>query len=176
MKRTVFIGVLAGVILLTLYFGILTLSQGLEHTIDQSARLWYLLLALTVGFGLQVALFDFIRRSFKQRRLATATVTASGSVSAGSMAACCAHHLSDFLPLFGLSGLAAFLADYQVFFIVIGVMANLIGITVMLEIIQRHDLSPRLSQIRLNMGKVKLGAMISAGLITLVSFVITVRV
>ena len=65
----------------------------------------------------------------------------SGDVSAGSMAACCAHHITDVLPLLGLSGLAAFLASYQVLFILIGVLSNVVGITIMLETIQRHGLS-----------------------------------
>ena len=61
------------------------------------------------------------------------------------MAACCAHHLSDVLPILGLSGLAAFLARYQTVFIVAGVLSNLVGIAIMLESIQRHQLSRRLS-------------------------------
>ncbi len=79
---------------------------------EQTAELWYWVLALAGGFGVQAGLFSFIRQSFRERRAAaTASVATSGGVSAGSMAACCAHHLSDVLPLLGLSGLAAFLAN-----------------------------------------------------------------
>ncbi len=168
MKRIVLVGVAAGVLLLAFYAGILILLQGVEHAIDQSARLWYWLLALAVGFGVQAGLLSFIRHSLKQRREATASVATSGGVSAGSMAACCAHHLSDFLPLLGLSGLAAFLTEYQLLFIVIGVISNVVGIAIMLETIQRHQLCPVLSKLRVNLGLVKKATMIAAGLATVI--------
>ena len=175
MKRIILVGLAAGLLLLAFYFGILTLSQGVEHAIQQSAKLWYWLLALAAGFGVQAGLFDFIRRSLRNRRAATASVATSGGVSAGSMAACCAHHLSDVLPLLGLSGLAAFLVNYQLFFIILGVMANVVGVTIMLETIQRHGLCPVLARLQLNMGWVKKGTMISAGLVTLVAFLVTIQ-
>ncbi len=174
MKRIVLVGFGASVLLLALYFGILTLSQGAAHAVQQSGELWYWLLALAAGFGVQAGLFDFIRRSLKARRAATASVSASGGVSAGSMVACCAHHLSDVLPLIGLSGLAAFLVDYQLFFIVVGVMANIVGISIMLETIQRHGLCPVLARWRVNLGWVKKGAMISALPVLLAAFLATV--
>ncbi len=49
------------------------------------------------------------------------------------MAACCAHHLADVLPLLGLSGVAIFLVRYQLFFIIAGVLSNVVGITITLE-------------------------------------------
>ena len=174
MKRIILAGSGAGLLLLAFYFGILTLSQGIEHAIEQSARLWYWLLALASGFGVQAGLFDFIRRSLRSRRAATASVATSGGVSAGSMAACCAHHLSDVLPLLGLSGLAAFLVNYQLFFIIVGVMANVVGITIMMETIQRHSLCPVLARLQVDMGWVKKGTMMSAGLVTLIAFLVTI--
>lgn len=174
MKRIILVGFGAGLILLAFYFGIPILSQGFEHAIDQSLEMWYWLLALVAGFGAQVGLFDFIRRNLKKRRVATASVATSGGVSAGSMAACCAHHLSDVLPLLGLAGLSAFMVNYQLFFIILGVMSNVVGITIMLETIQRHGLCPVLARLQINMGWIKKAAMVSAGLITLVAFFVTV--
>ena len=174
MKRPVLIGFGAGLLLLAFYFGILTLSQGFQHAVEQSAKMWYWLLALAVGFGVQAGLFEFIRKSLQARRAATASVAASGGISAGSMAACCAHHLSDVLPLLGLSGLAAFLVNYQLFFIIIGLMANAVGITIMLETIQDQRLWPVLARLRLNMGMVKKGTIISAGLVISIAFFVII--
>jgi hypothetical protein len=56
------------------------------------------------------------------------------------MVACCAHHVTDVLPILGVSAAAVFLNQYQDVFIIVGVLSNLIGITVMLRIIQKHDL------------------------------------
>lgn len=54
--------------------------------------------------------------------------------------ACCAHHLTDLLPLMGLAAAAAFLTHYQLVFILVGVVSNLLGLTYMLSIIARHHL------------------------------------
>lgn len=164
MKRHILIGTGAALLLLVVYGSLIALVQGVEHALDQTSRLWYWVVALAGGFGLQVGLFSFIRQSLQERR-GTAAVAASGGVSAGSMAACCAHHLSDVLPLLGLSGLAAFLVNYQVFFILAGVLSNLVGITIMLETMQRHGLCPWLARLPWNMNLIKKGAMISAALI-----------
>ncbi len=171
MKRHILIGVGAAVLLLLVYLTIIILAESLEHALDQTTKLWYWVLALAGGFGVQAGLFSFIRQSMRERRAAAiASVSASGSVSAGSMAACCAHHLSDVLPLLGLSGLAAFLANYQLVFIIAGVLSNLVGITIMLETIQRHGLSQRVAGWGWNMNLVKKGAMISAGIIFIFTF------
>ncbi|MCL5074657.1 MAG: hypothetical protein M1136_03260 [Chloroflexi bacterium] len=171
MKRHILIGVGAAVLLLLVYLGIIILAQGLKHALDQTLRLWYWVVALAGGFGVQAGLFSFIRQGVRERRsAATASVAASGGVSAGSMVACCAHHLSDILPLLGLSGLAVFLVNYQLFFIIAGVLSNAVGITIMLEIIQSHGLCPRLAHWKWDMGQVKRGAMISATLILVAAF------
>ena len=171
-KKHVFIGVVAAVLLLGVYVGIIGVVQGLAHAWEQTERLWYWVLALAAGFGIQAGLFSFIRQSLRQRRAATAGVAVSGGVSAGSLAACCAHHLGDVLPLLGLSGVSAFLVSYQQFFIILGVLSNVVGITIMLDTIQRHGLCPWVAGWKWDMGWVKKGAMISALLIALVTFLL----
>ena len=63
-----------------------------------------------------------------------ATVT-STAVSGMAMVACCAHHLIDLLPILGLSVAALFLSEYQEQLLIFGVVANIIGIAMMLWII-----------------------------------------
>ncbi|MDP2744458.1 MAG: hypothetical protein Q8P00_05270 [Dehalococcoidia bacterium] len=171
MRKHILVGVAGAVLLLLVYSGILALTQGLGHALDQTARLWYWVALLAGGFGIQVGLFSFIRQALRERpAAATASVAASGGVSAGSMVACCAHHLGDVLPLIGLSGLAVFLVRYQVFFIILGVLSNGVGVTVMLETIQRHGLSPRVARWKWDMNRVRKAAMASSALILVVAF------
>jgi hypothetical protein len=171
MRKHVLVGAVAASLLFLAYMGIIVLAQDLAHALDQTARLWYWVAALVGGFGIQAGLYSFIRHEMRRRRgAATASVAASGGVSAGSMAACCAHHLADVLPLLGLSGLAAFLVSYQTFFIIAGVLSNIVGIAVMLEVIQRHGLSRRLAAWDWNMRLAKMATIASAGLVLLVTF------
>ncbi|MBI4188460.1 MAG: hypothetical protein HY529_04550 [Chloroflexi bacterium] len=174
-RRHVIVGVAAGALLLLFYAGIITLAQGAQHMLEQAARLWYWLVALATGFGIQVGLFSFIRWALRERTAsATAAVASSGGVSAGSMVACCAHHLADVLPFIGGASLAAFLVQYQTLFIILGVLSNIVGITIMLETIQRYELCSVLARLPVNMGRVRKGTMISAVLATLVALVVTV--
>jgi hypothetical protein len=46
------------------------------------------------------------------------------------MVACCAHHLADLAPFIGATGAAAFLTDYRIPFMVVGIGVNAIGIAV----------------------------------------------
>ncbi|MDP2730613.1 MAG: hypothetical protein Q8O55_09015 [Dehalococcoidales bacterium] len=174
MRRHVLFGVSAALLLILIYLGIITLAQDWSHALQQTADLWYWVLALAGGFGIQAGLFSFIRNGMRLRRATAAgSVAVSGGVSAGSMAACCAHHLSDVLPLLGLSGMAIFLVRYQLLFIIIGVLSNIIGIIIMLETIQRHNLSDNLLRWGWNMNRVKKGAIVTSALIALAMFIAT---
>lgn len=177
MKRHIIIGVGAAVSLLLIYAGIISIAEGFEHALDQTVDLWYWVVALVTGFGIQAGLFSFIRQGLRERKASTtASVATSGGVSVGSMVVCCAHHLTDVLPLLGLAGLAAFLASYQVLFIIIGVLSNIVGIIIMLETIQRHDLSQKLTHWKWNMGRIKKGAIVSSILVTGIFFFRTLLV
>lgn len=160
MRRHIAIGFAASVLLFSLYFGAIALAQGLGHALEQTRQLAPWLFGLVAGFGIQAGLFSFIRGG--RQKAPTVSVAASGGVSAGSMVACCAHHLSDVLPLLGLSGAALFLADYQLFFIVLGLVSNGIGILIMLDVIQRNGLWPWLGRLRWSLRDMKRAAFFGA--------------
>ena len=48
------------------------------------------------------------------------------------MLACCAHHLSDVLPILGVSGAAVFLSAYQTPLLWLGLAMNLAGVAYLL--------------------------------------------
>ena len=59
--------------------------------------------------------------------------TGTSTVASGmAMVACCAHHAVELFPILGLSAAALFLSDYQEQFLIFGVVANLMGILMML--------------------------------------------
>lgn len=141
-KNEKLIGAAAGLILLVFYFTFLSLLNSFSHALSEFSRLWYWVLLLAVGFGLQVGLYTFVREAIRQKQTkgATGAVVASGTLSTGSMIACCLHHLTDVLPILGLAAATVFLLKYQTLFILIGVLSNLIGIAIMMEIIQKNNL------------------------------------
>lgn len=134
-------GTAAALLLFAFYLLVLLLVNGAAYTLNHLRSYGFLILPLVAGFGLQAALFSHIQSSVREmRRGAAAGVAASGGISAGSMVACCAHHLADLLPVLGISGALLFLSEYQALFLVAGLLSNLIGITMMLGIIQEQKL------------------------------------
>ena len=78
---------------------------------------------------------------FQPRRwLPAAPITSpmGGGVSATAMVACCAHHVTDVLPLVGLTAAATFLAEYRLAFMAIGLGTTILGIVFMLGILYRE--------------------------------------
>lgn len=141
MKKEIRNGIIAGVSLILFYFVIMTVSSAsLSATLSQFKQLWYWMMALSLGFGIQVGLFTHLKIIINDRQIvsgAGAVTATSTGTSAASMVACCAHHLSEVLPIIGLSGFAIFLTRYQIPIIVFGIVMNLIGIIYMLKTINK---------------------------------------
>lgn len=141
--RAVWWAVAAGTLLLTIYFVILAVANSADHALEELARLWYWMVPLVLGFSAQVGLFAYARAATRGRRGVHAHgVMASGGASTLSMVACCAHHVTDVLPVVGLAGAATVLAAYQGLFLLLGVLSNTVGLVYVLGLLQRHGLYP----------------------------------
>lgn len=95
----------------------------------------FLMGPLVLGFGLQVGLWQYLR--LKKQKVGGTTVVAGGGTAGVSMIACCAHHLAEIVPILGLSALSIFVVKYQVQFLVLGVLTNLVGIFLMVRKIKK---------------------------------------
>ncbi|MBI2332111.1 MAG: hypothetical protein HYU84_08140, partial [Chloroflexi bacterium] len=62
----------------------------------------------------------------------------SGGTSVTAMVACCLHHVTDVLPILGLSAAATYLTRYQRPFMLVSLGLNILGIVVMLIILYRE--------------------------------------
>lgn len=121
-------GGLAAAGLLGVYFVILTLVSGWSFTVEQFAAFWYFLVPLTVGFGIQVALFVRLRELVGAARQSGVVVATSGTTSTAAMISCCAHYLANIAPVLGATGLVAFAAQFQVELFWLGLLFNAAGI------------------------------------------------
>lgn len=143
MKRAYINGSIASAALLGVYALIMGIAQGFSAALSTFFELWYFMVPLVVGFGVQVGLYSYVKHAARYTR--KGTVVVSAGVSTGSMVACCVHHLADVLPLLGLSAAALFATRYQVPFLVAGVLSNLFGILFMLDLMQHQRLAPKKS-------------------------------
>lgn len=143
-KNPVVYGTIASLLLVMVYVSVLTVFNSWDHAVGQFRSLWYFIIPLAAGFGVQVALYVHVKNAVALLGPgATAEVATTGSVSTGSMIACCAHHATDVLPLLGLAFLAPFLVAYQTSFMVLGLASTLVGISMLLVVVQRHKLATK---------------------------------
>jgi len=129
--RSVRAGALAGAGLLLFYVVVVTLASGSwDHFTDQARQDWYYLVLIVGGFGTQVALMSELRRRHRLHHGVAAVTGAGAGASTAGMIACCAHHIADLAPFLGATGAAAFLIDYRIPFMLVGVGVNAAGVVV----------------------------------------------
>ena len=131
-------GVLASVGIAAFYVTVVGLSSDWAHLRDQARQDWWLLAPIVAGFGMQVALTTELRGRHRAQHLGATTGAGTGASAVG-MVACCAHHLADLIPLLGATGLAAFVFDWRVPFMLAGIAVN--GVAVVIAARRLHEVN-----------------------------------
>jgi hypothetical protein len=131
------LGLLGALVLSAFHLGLVTLAESWAHALDLFREDAALVVPIILGFGTQVGLFTYLKRALHGTGAAGTVTGTSGGASTLGMLACSAHHVTDVLPLVGLSGATVFLAQYKVPFIVVGLLSNAAGIAVLMITIRR---------------------------------------
>lgn len=131
---------LAGAGLLTLlYFGIVSWAESPQHAVELFWEDRWIVIPIILGFGVQAALYVILKKRLfvpvAHTGASGALTGAGGGMSTVAMVACCAHHVTDVLPILGLTAAATFLADYRIAFMLVGLGTTLLGIFVMVVIL-----------------------------------------
>lgn len=140
-------GIVASIGLFGLYGLTMTLLSGWDAAVEQFFALWYLMVPLAVGFGVQVGLYTQLKhryRVLKHGNKDNAVVTAGGVSGSTAMLACCVHHATDVLPLLGLSGLSIFLTQFQKPILLVSLGINIFGIFIMIKHLRQETVSKTL--------------------------------
>ncbi len=124
-------GAVGGIALLGWYLGLIALAQGPAHALEQFESDAPFVLAVTLGFGTQIALFLELRRMAAGQWRGAAVTAASTGTSTAAMLACCAHHFADVLPLVGVSVAAVFIDKFKLPLLVLGLAMNALGVAVL---------------------------------------------
>ena len=127
--RSVFKGGVAALILLVVYFVIVSLVSGWEFAKVQFQQFWYFVITLAVGFGTQVGLYSYLRSMIKN--VSPRVVATTGVTSTVAMISCCAHYLVNLLPILGIAGIITIISQYQIQLFWIGLVFNFLGIVYM---------------------------------------------
>lgn len=135
-------GLIGAGLLTLLYFGIVSWAEGWQHAIELFWQDRWIVLPIILGFGVQSALYIVLKKRLflpvESTGPSGALTGAGGGMSTVAMVACCAHHVTDVLPILGLTAAAAFLAEYRTVFMLVGLSTTLLGIIFMLIILLRE--------------------------------------
>lgn len=134
---------IAGILFLSgLYFGLVSWAESPQHAMQLFWDERWIVIPIILGFGVQAALYTILKKRLFVPVSSTgpsgAIMGAGGTTSTVGMLACCAHHVTDVLPILGLTAAATFLAEYQTTFMLVGLGTTLVGIAVMLVILLRE--------------------------------------
>lgn len=121
-------GLLAALILLGIYFSIVTLVSGWKFTLRQFDQYWYFVVSLAIGFGIQIGLYTYLKTLQKASR---GVVAVSGTTTTVAMLSCCSHYVANLIPILGIAGTLTLIGQYQIEFFWFGIVANLLGIAYM---------------------------------------------
>lgn len=132
-------GLVGSALLAILYFGIVSWAESPQHALDLFWEDRWIVIPIILGFGVQMALYVILKKRLFVPVTSTgssaAMAGAGGGMSAVAMVACCAHHVTDVLPILGLTAAATFLAAYRIPFMLVGLGTTLLGILMMLVIL-----------------------------------------
>src|SRR3989339_1163241 len=126
--KPILYGTIASTILLGVYFAVLTLVSGWSFAQSQFADFWYFIISLVVGFGIQIALYQYIKGLVHSGQGMGKVVGVSGTTSTAAMISCCAHYLVNLVPILGVTGLATFVSQYQIKIFWVGLAFNIFGV------------------------------------------------
>ncbi len=129
--RSVIYGFGAMGALLGVYFAVLAAVSDWEFTVSQFFEFWYFIVSLAAGFGIQIGLYSYLRSAIYNMDMSGKVVAVSGTTSTAAMISCCAHYLTNILPVVGAAGAIALVAQYQIELFWFGLACNLAGIVYM---------------------------------------------
>ncbi len=118
----------AFVLILAVYFGVVGAISGFDFARDQFSQFRYFLLALALGFAIQVGLYVHLKHMVASHGVSGKVVAVSGTTSTAAMVSCCAHYLANIVPLLGVAGFFTVVAQYQIELFWAGLAFNAAGV------------------------------------------------
>lgn len=132
-KKSIIVGFLASLVLLLVYFSVLTFVSGWNFAFSQFLQYWYFIVSLSLGFGIQIAIFTYLKNAVKNVGGSGKVAAVSGVTSTAAMISCCSHYLINLVPIIGITGFVTIVSQYQVQLFYVGLSFNVLGIVYMLN-------------------------------------------
>lgn len=138
-KKSLVMGIFGMLAMLALYFIAVSLISDMAFAVGQFKKFWYYIIPLTLGFGVQLALYMYLRQAVRQTDGSGKVLAVSGGTSGAAMITCCAHYLANVAPLVATAGVVTFLTQYQVQFFWVGLIFNIASTAYVWRKIRAHS-------------------------------------
>ena len=125
-------GVVGAASLLSIYFLTVSYLMSPQFALERFIALSYYMVPLIIGFGLQIGLYTNLRMS-RNTSGHSYGVAGYGTVSSFSMVACCLHHLTDVVPILGLTTVSLLIGQFQELFLLVGLLSNIAGVLILIH-------------------------------------------
>ena len=130
---------MGSVFIAALYLGLVSWAESFQHALQYFWQDRWIVIPIILGFGIQTGLYVILKKRLfvpvSNTGPSGVLTGTSGATSTMAMVACCAHHVTDVLPILGLTAAATFLAQYRTAFMLVGLGMTLLGISVMVVIL-----------------------------------------
>lgn len=136
-KKPILYGLLASTGMLVLYFVAVGLISDWPFAKAQFVQYWYFVISLALGFGIQIGLYTHLKQLVANGQGSGKVLGVTGATSTAAMISCCAHYLTNILPILGTVGLVTFVAQYQTQFFWVGLAFNIAGIIYMIHKVRK---------------------------------------
>lgn len=136
-KKPILYGLLASTGMLVLYFVAVGLISDWPFAKAQFTQYWYFVISLALGFGIQIGLYTHLKQLVANGQGSGKVLGVTGATSTAAMISCCAHYLTNILPILGTVGLVTFVAQYQTQFFWVGLAFNIAGIIYMIHKVRK---------------------------------------
>ena len=119
---------MASNLLLGVYLAVLGVVSGWSYALEQFETFWPFVLALSAGFGIQVAFYLHLRHVARHQDASGKMVAVAGGTSSAAMVSCCTHYLTNLLPALGTAGVVTLVGQYQVELFWVALAFNVTGV------------------------------------------------
>lgn len=130
---------MGSVFIAALYLGLVSWAESFQQALQYFWQDRWIVIPIILGFGFQTGLYVILKKRLfvpvSNTGPSGVLTGTSGATSTMAMVACCAHHVTDVLPILGLTAAATFLAQYRTAFMLVGLGMTLLGISVMVVIL-----------------------------------------
>ncbi len=134
----ILLGLFGFIFMIAFYFGVISLFESFDYAIRKFKTSGVLIVLLSLGFAYQIFLHVYMNQVLKRKSNKIVTAT-SGVASGTAMVFCCLHHVTDLIPIAGISLFGVLSPSFESVWMTVGLSINVIAIHFLFSHMKKHQ-------------------------------------